>query len=195
VNQTDVRLSKFLSYVLRHAPEAIGLALDSEGWTGTEALLDAARRQGVGLDAAKLRQLVSHSDKKRFTLSADGSRIRAAQGHSSAQVDIAFVPLEPPPHLYHGTARASLESIMKDGLVAGRRHYVHLSDDEETAKGVGRRHGPSAILRIDTMRMHRQGHKFHRAENGVWLTRFVPPEFIRQQWPRRRDCSIPRYRR
>jgi putative RNA 2'-phosphotransferase len=179
MSRADIQISKFLSYVLRHAPEAASLTLDSEGWAEIDPLLEAARRENLKLDRATLLELVEQSDKKRFTLSADGLRIRAAQGHSTPQVNMSHVAVEPPPVLYHGTARTNIPSIMERGLVAGRRHYVHLSPDEETATRVGRRHGAPAILQVDALQMHENGLAFYLSENGVWLTRSVPTQFIR----------------
>ncbi|HEX8258298.1 MAG TPA: RNA 2'-phosphotransferase [Allosphingosinicella sp.] len=173
-----IRLSKFLSYVLRHSPEAAGISLDREGWAEVAQVLEAARRKGFEVDEARLGAVVANSDKKRFTLSEDGARIRAAQGHSTPQVEIAFAPMAPPALLYHGTAETNLPSILSSGLEPRKRHYVHLSPDAATAVQVGRRHGKPMVLRVDSGAMHAAGHIFYRADNGVWLTRSVPPEFI-----------------
>ena len=176
--QYHIRISKFLSFVLRHKPQAAGLALDREGWAKVEDLLLGAGRNGIDLDRETLRAIVAASDKKRFTLSPDGTRIRAAQGHSTGHVDIAFEPIQPPDILYHGTARSNLESIMATGLEPRRRHYVHLSPDERTAIEVGRRHGEPVVLTVAAGTMHDKGFEFHQADNGVWLTRSVPAEFL-----------------
>lgn len=175
-----VEASKFLSYVLRHEPRAIGLALDSEGWGAVDALIVGATQQGRTLDRDLIEQVVSTSDKKRFELSADGQRIRAVQGHSTRSVDRAFEPKRPPDVLFHGTAARFLDSIRRDGLEPGSRHYVHLSADEQTARTVGQRYGSPVVLRVDAAGMHAQGFVFHQAENGVWLTDHVPREFIEQ---------------
>ncbi len=42
MNRKLVEISKFLSFVLRHKPEAIGIVLDSEGWVSIDELLAAA---------------------------------------------------------------------------------------------------------------------------------------------------------
>jgi putative RNA 2'-phosphotransferase len=171
------RQSKFLSHVLRHAPNSISLRLHAQGWADVEELLAKSVAAGEPLDRALLEQIVATSDKKRFTLSADGMRIRAAQGHSVA-VALGLEPLAPPGILYHGTATRFLEAIRAEGLKAGRRQQVHLSDDEETARAVGRRHGRPAVLRIAAGAMHRSGYIFIRADNGVWLTDRVPPQYL-----------------
>ncbi|SFI60091.1 putative RNA 2'-phosphotransferase [Pseudomonas argentinensis] len=173
-------VSKFLSYVLRHEPQTIGLQLDSEGWAEIDALLEGAARSGRQLDIEPLQAVVADNDKQRFSLSADGRRIRAAQGHSTTQVQLQHVQKQPPERLYHGTASRFLQSIESQGLVAGARHHVHLSQDVETARQVGQRYGSPVILEVDALRMHEQGCEFFQADNGVWLTRAVPGEFLRR---------------
>jgi putative RNA 2'-phosphotransferase len=170
-------ISKFLSYVLRHAPESIGLSLDANGWADVRELLTRARKAGRHIELATLQEVVSTNDKQRFTLSEDGLRIRAAQGHSIT-IDLALVPSEPPPLLYHGTARRNLDAIFAEGLKPGRRQQVHLSLDPETARKVGQRHGKPTVLTVDAAAMHRDGHALFRADNGVWLTDGVPPRYL-----------------
>ncbi|WP_315783627.1 MULTISPECIES: RNA 2'-phosphotransferase [unclassified Bradyrhizobium] len=172
-----VRLSKFLSLVLRHQPDAIGLVLDAQGWAIIDDLIARAAAAGTVLSRADLEQVVATSDKKRFTVSQDGQRIRAAQGHSVA-VELGLTPREPPAVLYHGTATRFVEAIMAEGLRPQSRQQVHLSLDEATAVNVGRRHGDPIVLRVDAAAMHRDRLKFFVADNGVWLTDHVPPEYL-----------------
>lgn len=170
--------SKFLSYVLRHAPESIDLQLDSDGWGDVEALIAGAARQGRTLDLAHLQAVVASSDKKRFGLSEDGRRIRAVQGHSTQSVDLQHEAKTPPAVLYHGTASRFMASIQAQGLLPGTRHHVHLSHDPATALSVGQRYGAPVLLHIDAAGMHAQGITFYQADNGVWLTAQVPVRFI-----------------
>ncbi|MES2944718.1 MAG: RNA 2'-phosphotransferase [Pseudomonadota bacterium] len=170
--------SKFLSYVLRHEPQAIGLALDTEGWASIDALIAAAAQHGRKLDRALIENVVSTNDKKRFTLSPDGKQIRAVQGHSTAAVAITFEKKVPPAMLYHGTAQRFMESIRQQGLKPGERQYVHLSENTQTATTVGQRHGKAVVLGVAAAVMHQQGLAFYQAENGVWLTASVAPEFL-----------------
>jgi putative RNA 2'-phosphotransferase len=163
--------------VLRHAPQRIGLTLDQAGWADVDELLAAAARAGTPLDRETLERVVRENDKQRFALSPDGRRIRASQGHS-VPVELGLAPATPPEVLYHGTATRFVESIRRSGLHAGRRTHVHLSSDEATALGVGRRHGTPVALRVASGDMHRAGHEFVQSANGVWLTRAVPPEHI-----------------
>jgi putative RNA 2'-phosphotransferase len=171
------RTSKFLSLVLRHEPQRIGLILDPSGWVEVEALLTACRHHGMPIERADLEEVVATNEKKRFAYSDDGQRIRASQGHS-IEVSLGYTPQSPPSQLFHGTATRFLDSIRKDGLNKRERHHVHLSADAETAQKVGQRHGKPAILIVLAEAMHSRGHTFFLSENGVWLTEQVPVEFI-----------------
>src|SRR5262249_945948 len=142
-----VRISKFLSLVLRHQPEKIGVSLSPDGWVAVDVLLAAAQQTGVPITEEVLRRVVAENDKQRFGLSEDGLRIRASQGPSVA-VDLNLAPLTPPELLYHGTATRFLESIKGQGLLRGKRTHVHLSPDERTAVAVGKRHGKPVVLTV-----------------------------------------------
>lgn len=172
-----IQLSRFLSFVLRHKPDAIGLTLDPQGWAFIDELLVRSDAAGTRFSREDLLQIVATSDKKRFSISADGLRIRAAQGHS-VTVELGLLPQEPPSMLYHGTATRFVESILSAGLTPQARQQVHLSADEATAHRVGQRHGKPVIFKIEALRMHAKGFKFYIADNGVWLTDQVPPEFL-----------------
>ncbi len=173
-----ISTSKFLSLVLRHRPEKIGICLDDQGWIEIDELMAAANRFGRKLTRPLLERVVRENDKQRFAISFDGKRIRANQGHSLA-VDLGLQPLEPPELLYHGTVAKFLGSIRAAGLVRGTRQYVHLSPDLETARRVGQRRGQPVILVVEAGRMWREGHLFYRSDNGVWLAEGVPTEYLR----------------
>lgn len=177
------KLSKFLSLVLRHDPAKIGIVLDPQGWVACSDLIAASIAHGMPLDEATLHEIVRSSDKQRFALSDDGTRIRANQGHS-VQVDLELVQRTPPDDLYHGTVAKFLEPILREGLRKGERHHVHLSPNRETAKKVGERRGDAVILRVKAAAMAAAGFPYYRSENGVWLTDHVPPEFIEVAPPR-----------
>jgi putative RNA 2'-phosphotransferase len=172
-----VQLSKFISFVLRHKPESIGLTLDLEGWAAIEELITKSNAAGTRFQREDLLHVVETSEKKRFTLSGDRKRIRAAQGHS-VNVELGLSPQEPPIILYHGTATRFTKSILSEGLSPQTRQQVHLSLDEVTAHHVGKRHGKPTILKVDALRMYAKGFKFFLADNDVWLTDHVPPEFL-----------------
>lgn len=168
---------RFLARTLRHDPGSIGISLDPQGWVEVETLLRAARRNGFPLSREILLQTVAENDKQRFTLSADGRRIRAAQGHS-VFVDLGLPSEIPPGALFHGTARASLDAIFREGLRPMRRQHVHLSADPQTARAVGSRHGVEVVLQVDTAAMIEDALPFWRADNGVWLTAAVAPRYL-----------------
>jgi putative RNA 2'-phosphotransferase len=172
-----VSTSKFLSLVLRHQPEVIGLSLDEAGWASVADLIALANSHKHSLSLELVREVVLTNDKKRFAFNADGTKIRASQGHSLA-VDLELQPVSPPAVLFHGTATRFVDSIKRQGLVPGSRQYVHLSTDIETATKVGQRHGKPVILLIEAKQMFAAGHKFYVSENGVWLTAAVPTDFI-----------------
>lgn len=169
--------SKFLARVLRHEPALAGLELGAGGWVPIQDLLRGMKRAGHRITEADLKQIVAENDKRRFTLSPDGLRIRAAQGHS-VTVDLELQPACPPDTLFHGTARDSLDTIWAEGLRPGRRQHVHLSPDFQTAERVGARHGKPVVLRIAAAKMHADGHLFWQADNGVWLTETVSPAYL-----------------
>ena len=172
-----LQTSKFLSLVLRHDPAKVGIALDDAGWTDVATLLDALARHGHPLTRAELDELVRTSDKQRYALSPDGTRIRANQGHS-VEVELDLPAAVPPAVLYHGTVAEFLDSIRAQGLIKGSRHHVHMSADVETAKKVGGRRGKPVILIVRAEAMAAAGHVFFRSANGVWLTDHVPPAFL-----------------
>lgn len=170
-------ISRFLSLVLRHDPAKIGITLDEHGWTDCGELIEASARHGVSFDRQTLEEVVRTNDKQRFSLSDDGRRIRANQGHSVI-VNLALESKVPPVLLYHGTVDRFLDSIRATGLQKGERHHVHLSADLKTASKVGARRGRPVILVVRSEEMAALGHPFYLSENGVWLTDVVPPEFI-----------------
>lgn len=178
MNKQLTEISKFLSFVLRHNPQAIGIVLDAEGWVDVDELLMACQKNGKPITRPQLDETVASNDKKRFALSPNGRRIRASQGHS-VHVDLGLAPQEPPELLYHGTIADFLDAIRDNGLQRGQRHHVHLSSDEKTATTVGQRRGRPIILVIEANRMFRDGFSFYRSDNGVWLTDAVPTDYLR----------------
>lgn len=178
MNEREVtRTSKFLSLILRHKPERVGLRLDSAGWANVDELLQAVNQHGVSLTLDQLKHVVATNDKRRFAISEDGQRIRASQGHS-VEVGLQYQPQIPPEFLFHGTPERFIESIRATGLNKGQRHHVHLSPDAATASKVGQRRGPPVVLKIRAGEMHRAGHVFYLSANGVWLVDHVPVAFI-----------------
>ncbi len=177
MEQQLLRMSKFLSYILRHRPEAEGLVMDEHGWVIVADLLSTPGAKKRGLTQEILARVVAENDKQRFEFDSAGRRIRARQGHSRA-VNLGWEAVSPPEYLYHGTSCHTVASIRRFGLQRRSRHHVHLSADPATAKAVGARHGLPVVLTIRAMEMDQAGHKFYFSANGVWLVDAVPPEFI-----------------
>lgn len=175
-------VSKFLSYVLRHAPESIGLNLSKSGWVSVETLIEKsnanAKKLAVPLTREILNVVVAEDKKTRYSFSENGLEIRANQGHS-VEVELGLKNVVPPVILFHGTVEESIASIVKGGLKPMSRHAVHLSKDVETAKVVGSRRGKAIILEINSKAMFADGYKFQCSENGVWLTAEVPSRYIK----------------
>ncbi|MFE9440621.1 RNA 2'-phosphotransferase [Streptomyces sp. NPDC006602] len=171
-----VKVSKYLSKHLRHQPERIGLILDDAGWVEIDTLIAAAAAHGFRFTREELDHVVTANDKRRFAI--DGTRIRASQGHS-IDVDLGLPPATPPTYLYHGSVARSLDAIRAEGLRPMNRHDVHLSSDRETATRVGARRGRPVVLSVNAAAMQRDGHVFHVSANGVWLTKVVPPQYLR----------------
>lgn len=171
------QVSKFLSLVLRHQPETIGIKLDENGWTTVSDLIEKLAAAGTSIDFNTLKHVVDTNAKKRFAFNDTFDKIRASQGHSIA-IELGYEPQTPPEILYHGTAAQYIDSILSTGLNKGNRHQVHLSADTTTAINVGKRHGKPVVLEVAAKKMHNDGYAFFVSENNVWLTDNVPVEYI-----------------
>lgn len=173
-------LGVYISYILRHDPDAIDIEMNNEGWVNVNDLINKSVGKRKKFTLEELIDTVQTDDKQRFEVSKDGRNIRAVQGHSTKYVNRKFDKSEPPEILYHGTATKYLDSIIKNGLVSQNRHYVHLSSNIETATKVGERHGTVVILEVKAKQMHDEGYDFHFSENKVWLTKEVPTKYIKK---------------
>ena len=171
------KVSRRLSYVLRHAPQSVGVSLDEAGWVRVDELLAALRANGLPLTREQLMETVSTSEKQRFALDPAAERIRANQGHS-VRVDLGLPARTPPAVLFHGTVASALPGIRTHGLTRRGRHHVHLSHDEASARAVGGRRGRPVVLRVDAAAMADTGAVFYRSANGVWLVDAVPPRYL-----------------
>ena len=176
------KLSKYLSYLLRHNPGDLDLSIDSNGWVSCKELIDKIHKQGryiINMDVLKL--IVRDDDKQRYAFSKNGDYIRANQGHSIS-VNMEYTPIKPPAYLYHGTDARFMRSIMESNALSSMsRQYVHLSDNVNTALAVAMRHGNTPIIfHIDTERMYKDGIKFYKSENNVWLVKHVPLQYLCQ---------------
>ncbi|ABG59798.1 RNA 2'-phosphotransferase [Cytophaga hutchinsonii ATCC 33406] len=173
----QIRISKFLSLVLRHQPELIGLQLNEQGWAHIETLLEKSAAYGVSFDKQTLKYLVATNSKKRFAFSPDAEYVRASQGHS-VDIELGYKNQKPPEILYHGTAEKFMQSILETGLEKCRRQHVHLSSTIETAIHVGQRHGKPVVFTVLAQQMYANDFSFYLSDNGVWLTDHVPVIYL-----------------
>lgn len=165
-----------MAYILRHRPDSFGLSIDCHGWVDVGGLVNAVKTK-YPFDVATLEKIVATDTKKRYSFNEDRTKIRANQGHSIT-VDVEMAEAVPPSVLYHGTGCKYVESILKQGLLPKSRLHVHLSNNYATALSVGSRHGEPVVFEVNAKAMHEAGHSFWLSENGVWLTKAVPPEYL-----------------
>ena len=177
MSKNEVNASKFLSLVLRHQPEIIGLQLDQNGWADVDALLEKTNNYGITLDRETLDLLVATNSKKRFAFNDTLDKIRASQGHS-IEVELGYTNQKPPEILYHGTSEKSAPLILDTGLEKRSRQHVHLSSDLETAIKVGQRHGKPFVFNVLAEQMYQDNFQFFISDNGVWLTDHVPTQYL-----------------
>ena len=168
--------SKFVSLILRHKPETIGIQLDEHGWANVEELI-AGISKTREFNREILEEIVRMDSKQRFSFNEDKTKIRANQGHSIS-VDVELSEAIPPETLWHGTGEKYVASIDQQGLIPKGRLYVHLSADAATATKVGSRHGKPVLYIVKTKEMHDDGYKFFLSKNGVWLTKEVPVKYL-----------------
>lgn len=180
-NDKITETSKFLSYILRHHPDTIGLEIDPQGWAHLPSLIEKAQHHGKEVTRELIQRVMENGEKQRFKLSEDGNYIRAGYGHS-IDVDLNLDPIPPPGVLYHGTAKRNVDSILSEGLNPGSRNLVHLSDNERDAMNVGSRHGSPQLLTILSEKMYEAGFPFYQSDSepGIWLVEEVPPRFIEE---------------
>ena len=169
-------ISKYISLILRHKPEEIGITLDEHGLANVEELIQGIAKTNR-FDMAMLEEIVATDNKQRYSFNEDHTLIRANQGHS-IPVDVELKQTVPPDTLYHGTGEKYVESILQEGLLPKSWLYVHLSRDAATAEQVGRRHGKPVLFQVDAAAMVRDGYAFYLSENQVWLTREVPVRYL-----------------
>lgn len=172
-------ISKFLSLLLRHQPETIGIELDQNGWTDVDTLLKKSNDYGIKLDNETLKYIVESNSKKRFAFNETFDRIRASQGHS-VEIELGYTSQKPPEILFHGTGEKSVQSILDKGLQKQNRQQVHLSANIETAIKVGQRHGKPFVFKVLAEQMFKDKIEFFISDNGVWLTDNVPTKYLKQ---------------
>jgi putative RNA 2'-phosphotransferase len=169
------RISRFLSYLLRHRPKEYPLAFDRHGFVAWSKIVDLIQERFFDATEQEIRAVVTESEKKRFELRDD--KVRATYGHSFP-VDLGLEPVEPPAELYYGTARDLAQSILHKGLKPRDRQFVHLSASLEDAEAVGKRRDPApAIVVVDTRAAREADVVFYRS-GSLFLAENVPPQFL-----------------
>lgn len=171
--------SKFISLILRHKPEVIGITLDEHGWADVDELIAGVAKTHE-FNADILEEIVRTDEKQRYSFNEDKTLLRANQGHS-IPVDVELDEAEPPVTLWHGTGEKYVAAIDAQGLIPKSRLYVHLSKDRDTAVKVGKRHGRPVLYIVKAGEMYQDGYKFYLSKNGVWLTKKVPVKYLAKQ--------------
>jgi putative RNA 2'-phosphotransferase len=172
-------LSRTLLHALRHAPDQYYLEIDADGWTSIDHLVLAlryARPEWSPLEVQDLRRIEGQAADRRFEIR--GGRIRALYGHSVANVN----PSEngkPPATLYHGTTADTLILIRANGIRPMGRRFVHWTANLRYALEVAAaKGGQSALLGITTNGATARGVIFRQANDHVWLTDAIAPQFL-----------------
>lgn len=166
------QISKRMSYLLRHKPEDAHLHMDEHGWVSMDEFV-----KNTHINRETVEKVVATSDKQRYSISDDGKKIRANQGHSF-HVELDLEPVKPPAILYHGTATRFIPSIDKEGIKSMDRDYVHMTADYGKAITVGKRHGTPVVYNIPAEEMYNDGINFYHTVNDVWLTKYVDPKYL-----------------
>ena len=170
-----VRVSKYMSYLLRHNPE--NLKMDSEGFVDLDELL-AKLKEKFPVNKQLILEIVERSERKRFEIR--NGKIRALYGHS-IPVMLKLKEDKTVKILYHGTTPEAAAEILKSGLKPMKRNWVHLSPTVEIARQVGlRRTSKPAILKIDAEKAKKNGIKFYKATEQVYLCKQIPPRYIKR---------------
>ena len=174
------KLSRFISLILRHKPEAIGIEIErTGGWADVDALIAGINAKGkYHIDRPLLEKIVADDSKGRYSFNSDGTKIRANQGHSIPGVVIEMDSPEPPEYLYHGTAYGFLNKVLKEGLKPMTRQYVHISSDYKTALKVGSRHGKPVVLLLRAKDFVKDGNELYLSPNGILQAKTVPPQYF-----------------
>jgi putative RNA 2'-phosphotransferase len=169
------RLSRFLSFLLRHRPPDYPLAFDRQGFVPWTELVARVKTRFPDATDEDIRGIVAGSDKQRFELRGD--RVRATYGHSFA-VDLGGESIAPPDELYYGTARDLAQGVLREGLKPRGRAYVHLSAAVDDAIAVGRKRDPiPAVIVVDARSAHESGVEFY-SSGPLFLAPAIPPEFL-----------------
>lgn len=171
------RLSKYLSYILRHDPQEADLSIDKYGFADLNRVVEALNEtKHYWAGKEDIEYLIENSDKTRFEIK--GYKIRALYGHS-IDVEIEEELHQPPPKkLYHGTSPDSAEAISEEGIKSQNRQFVHLSKTKEEAYRVGKRHHlEPVIFQIDAEKAWKEGITFYE-RGDLYLVEYMPSTYL-----------------
>ncbi len=171
-----VKLSKLMTYILRHSPWEFNLNPDDFGFIELDEFVKALKSVYPWVSEKHVRAVAELDPKGRFEIRGD--KIRACYGHSY-EVFLDHEEDTESRTLYHGTPRKNLDSILKKGLKPMKRRFVHLTRDKTEAYYTGLRHGKDVvILVIDAECLRRKGYKIYKAGKNVRIVKYVPPECV-----------------
>jgi putative RNA 2'-phosphotransferase len=175
-----VKVSRYMSYLLRHNPE--NLKIDRYGFVSLNELVKKLKER-YQVDKKFILEIVEKSDRKRFEIVED--KIRALYGHT-IPVDLELEEDKAVKVLYHGTTPDAASKILKVGLKPMKRKWVHLSPTVMIAKEVGlRRTRKPVILKINAEAARKNGVRFYKASDRVYLCKELSPKYIKLTKPRK----------
>lgn len=170
-----IKLSKLMSFILRHEPYKFGIKPNGEGFVDIDNLLKAINKIYSWVERKHIEEVVKLDEKKRYEIK--GNKIRALYGHSY-RVNIQYEEDFESNLLYHGTARKNLKKILEEGIKAMGRQFVHLSLSRKEAYMVGKRHSKNVVIfEINADCLRKKGYRIYKA-GVIRLVKYVPPDCI-----------------
>lgn len=176
-----IRVSKSLSWLLRHGANNAGLDMRHDGYAKVSDVLSNPMFRDVNF--SQLQEIVTKDQKQRFHLlleprSSDSPSdiwwVRANQGHSLKSVTLDMQPITSAldiPMAVHGTTLSAWEFIATQGLSKMKRNHIHL------AQGIpgdnvmsGMRNSSQILIFVDVQKALDAGVLFYLSANGVVLT-------------------------
>jgi len=174
-DEHEMRLGRFVSGVLRHFPDDVGLDMDAQGWIELDAFCEAMKKRYKWAGKMRLVSLVESDPKQRYEI--DDSFIRARYGHS-IDVNLDY-PLYDSDVLYYGVSQEEVDMLLENGIKPYRQTYIHLSTTSQQARQAAAVHTDNpVILGIDAASAAKDGYEFLCANDEIVLSKEVLPEYI-----------------
>ena len=184
MEDTNVLISKKLSYYLRHSLENLKIPHTEDGFVKLDIIL--AIDTFLNKNSELITKVVENNSKKRFEMKEINGEtyIRANQGHSSGKLNDESMLKEikePLQDCFHGTYKQNENSIKKKGISRMTRKHIHIAESKTSISGM--RANCNLLIYIDMKKALDDGYKFYRSNNGVILTPgnkdgFLPPEYL-----------------